>query len=375
MNYHGLLMPLAGAWIRFCNDMKKMNPGVFRIRGSSTGSGGTMKKPNRNQVAAFLLLVLLAFTVSGVFDLAVDKAYMSRLRERNVSYLDESFDKSVKGFLVLSTIKAGLAIVEGSDLEFGFSLGAQGSLGLQYGDVVQSMYDYVDVAWKMSLAGGAILLLTKLLLNIVGQIDQWFLVIALSAMFVCCVVDGFLPRLAILNRACRPLFSLFIVLSAMLYLVLPLTVLSASYLSGRISAPLIAEATAGYASIEDDLSSEALSERLSPFDGDMEEDTGFWSKMKISQQIERLKNKYGETITWLKGKTRDMAIWTIKLFAGYLFDCLVFPLAIFFVLFVATRGLLGYAFNVRRDKGFMEELAALLHRSSPPALSRERETE
>jgi hypothetical protein len=333
-----------------------------------------MKKPNKNKVAALLLLVLLALAVSGVFDLAVDKAFMGKLHERNVSYLDESFDKSVKGFLVLSTIKAGLAIVEGSDLEFGFSLGAQGSIELQYGDVVQSLYDYVDVAWKTSLAGGAVLLLTKLLLNAVSQVDQWFLVVALAALLVCCVVDGFLPRLAILSRACKPLFSLFIVLSAVLYLVLPFTVVAASFLSARISAPLIEEATTGYQSIENDLSSEALSERLSPFD-DEEGDAGLWSRMKISQQIKRLKGKYGETITWLKSLTREMAIWTIKLFAGYLFDCLVFPLAIFFVLFVATRGLLGYAFNLRRDNSFKEDLAALLHRYAPSSRSNNKEAE
>jgi hypothetical protein len=321
-----------------------------------------MKKTNRNRITAVLVLLLLALAVSGIFDLAVDKAFMGRLRERNVSYLDGSFDKSLQAFLVLSTIKAGLAIVEGSDIEFGFSLGAQGSIELQYGDVVQPLYDYVDVAWKTSLAGGAVLLLTKLLLDAVAQIDHWFLAIALAALFICQVVDGFLPRLTIFSRACKQLFSLFIMLSVVLYLVLPLTIFAASYLSARISAPLIAEATEGYESMEEDLSAEALSERFSPFNGAAEQDTGFWNKLKVSQQIEHLKSKYEETFSWLKSLTREMAIWTIKMFAGYLFDCLVFPLAIFFVMFVATKGLLGYAFNLRRDKGFKEDLAAMMQR-------------
>lgn len=321
-----------------------------------------MKKPNKSQVSAILLLLLIAFAVSGALDLMIDKAFMGRMRESNIEYLDKSFDKSVKGFLVLSTIKAGLAIVEGSDIEFGFSLGAQGSIELQYGDVVQSMYDYVDVAWKTSLAGGAVLLLTKLLLNAIAQVDQWFLVVALASLFICHIVDCFLPRLKICSRGCRQVFSLFIVLSAVLYLVLPVTVFAASSLSARISAPLIAEATEGYESIEDDLSSEALSERLSPFDAEQEEDSGILSKMNVSERIRRLKKKYEETIEWMKGKMRDMAIWTIKLFAGYLFDCLVFPLAIFFVLFVATKGLLGYAFNLRRDKSFKEDFQSIMER-------------
>jgi hypothetical protein len=318
-------------------------------------------RSNKHLFTVALLLLVLFVVGIGVFDSVIDKAFMGRMREYNTAYLDASYAKSVRGFLILSTIKAGLAIVEGADLEAGFSLGAYGSIGLQYGDVVQSMYDYVDVAWKTCLAGSAILLLTKLLLNVIGQIDQWFLVIAVAALLVVCIVDYFLPRMAICGRASRQVFSLFIVLSALLYLLLPLSVFTASFLSARISAPLIAEATEGYESIEDDLSSDALSERLSRFAGDEEED-GFWSKLSVSQRMERLKTKFQETITWLKGKMRHMAIWTIKLFAGYLFDCVVFPLAILFVLFVGARGLLGYAFDLQRDKDFREALAAVMYR-------------
>jgi hypothetical protein len=337
-----------------------------------------MRKPNQKLIAVILLL-LLGFAVSGVLDLAIDKAFMGRMRDHNIGYLDTSFDKSVKGFLVLSTIKAGLAIVEGSNLEFGFSLGAQGSIGLQYGDVVQSMYDYVDIAWKTSLAGGAVLLLTKLLLNAVTQVDQWFLIVALAALLICHIVDCFLPRLAICSRACKQIFALSIVLSAVLYLVLPVTVFAASSLSARISAPLIEEATEGYKSIENDLSPETLSEKLSPFDSNEEEQSGLWGKINVSKKIERLKLKYEKTIAWMEGTMREMAIWTIKLFAGYLFDCLVFPLAIFFVLFVATKGLLGYAFNLRRDKSFRDEFRAIAERHLnqplvPPTFSTASET-
>ncbi|MFW6457613.1 MAG: hypothetical protein ACOC0A_04885 [Planctomycetota bacterium] len=279
-----------------------------------------------------------------------------------MEYLDQSFDKSVKGFLVLSSIKAGLAIVEGSDLEVGFSLGAKGSIGLQYGDVVQSMYDYVDVAWKTSLAGGATLLLTRLLLVAIEQVDHWFLSLALASLFVCHIGDCFLPDTKICGRLGKQAFSLFIVLAAVLYLVLPMTILGASFLSERISAPLVAEATEGYESAEDDFSSAALSERLSPLDDMESEDAGFWNKINVSDRIKRLRRQYTETMSWMEARMRKMAIWTIKLFAGYLFDCLVFPLAIFFVLFVATKGLLGYAFNIRRDKNFRQDLQTLMER-------------
>ncbi len=321
-----------------------------------------MKKTVKNTVVAGILLILPIAAVFGIVDNVLDTAIMGRVHAVNAAYLEKSFDKSVKGFLVLSTIKAGLAIVEGSESRIGFSLGAQGSVELQYGDVVQSMYDYVDIAWKTSLAGGAVLLLTGLLLDTVAQIDQWFLAAALSAFFICHMLSCCAPRLRSCNLISKHVFSLCIVATAVLYLVLPLTVLAASFLSSRISAPLIAEATLGYESVENDLSSEAITKRLSSFDDTTDTERGFWDKMNVSRQMEHFRQAFDETIAWLKSRMQNMALWTIKLFAGYLFDCLVFPLAIFSVLFVVTKGLLAYVFGIRRDNALKEDIAALVGR-------------
>ncbi len=319
-----------------------------------------MKKTASKTVTGIILLLLIALTISGGFDSVIDRAFMGRIREHNMEYLNSSFERSVKGFLILSAIKAGLAVVEGSDLELGFSLGAQGSMELQYGDVVQSMYDYVDVAWKTSLAGGAILLLTRLLTELVTHFDQWFLTAALILLFIYHAVCFFFPRQKIFAGISRQAFFLLIVPTIVLYLVLPITIAGASFLSARISGPLIEEATEGYRSIEKDLTHEALTERVSPFGMDEQEDGGFWSRLKVSERIEKLKQKYGETVSWFREKTGEMAVWTIKLFAGYLFDCVVFPLALFFVLFVAARGLLKYAFNIQRDSRLRDDLRDLM---------------
>ena len=210
------------------------------------------------------------------------------------------------------------------------------------------------MAWKTSLAGGAVLLLTRLLLNTICQVDHWFMAVAIAALFVCYVADSFIPHARWVSRISGQLFALFIVLSATLYLVLPLTICAASFLSNAITAPLVAEAMAGYESVQDDFSSEALSERLSPTGTDDQED--FLDKLRVSKQIEKLRKRYERTIAWLERRTESMAIWTIKLYAGYLFDCVLFPAVIFFVFFVGIKALLTYAFGMRRDKSFREDL-------------------
>jgi len=61
-----------------------------------------------------------------------------------------TLERQSKSFLLVSTLKSSLAMIEGSDVGFGFRF--------EVGDIVQSTYDLVDFTWKMLLYG--ILLIT-----------------------------------------------------------------------------------------------------------------------------------------------------------------------------------------------------------------------
>ncbi len=61
-----------------------------------------------------------------------------------------TLERQSASFLLVSTLKSSLAVVEGSDVGIGFRL--------EVGDLVQSTYDLVDFTWKMLLYG--ILLIT-----------------------------------------------------------------------------------------------------------------------------------------------------------------------------------------------------------------------
>lgn len=61
-----------------------------------------------------------------------------------------TLERQTASFLLVSTLKSSLAVIEGSDVGIGFRL--------EVGDLIQSTYDLVDFTWKMLLYG--ILLIT-----------------------------------------------------------------------------------------------------------------------------------------------------------------------------------------------------------------------
>ena len=117
-----------------------------------------MKKSKKIIVLAMLSLACFA-AATGMLDKSIGFFGMQRLGDANDAYLQDAFDRSLAGFLVLSGIKSGLAVIEGSEVGIGFNL--------EIGDIVQSVYDYVDIAWKTALAGGTFLLITRLSLEAV----------------------------------------------------------------------------------------------------------------------------------------------------------------------------------------------------------------
>ena len=112
------------------------------------------------------------------------------------------------------------------------------------------------------------------------------------------------------------------VLTTACYLILPLSIAGGAYLSNRITAPSIEEAEAGLTALTEELFSEAQ---------DQTADEGLRSRWA------QTKDKLNDMTVYLKDKASELVVWILKLIAGYLFDCLLFPLALFFLLFWFTR--------------------------------------
>ncbi len=81
-----------------------------------------MNKKIRVIIAFSALFICLTLSFSGHMERVINVTYATVLNEKNDHFLQVSFEKSMELFIVLSAIKSGLAILEGSEVGIGFSL-------------------------------------------------------------------------------------------------------------------------------------------------------------------------------------------------------------------------------------------------------------
>lgn len=285
----------------------------------------------KKSVLVAFLLCIAAAAAFGYLDRVADISGMSRVSKANADYLETAFDRSLAGFLILSGIKSGLAVIEGSEVGIGFNL--------EIGDIVQSVYDYIDVAWKAALAGGTILLITKLSLDAVSLIDHWCLSLMFLTLTTYVIFVWFLPKYIRTAHAVREASIFLIVLSMAFYFILPASISGASFLSKRITQPIMQETQAGFEEINKEFSPARLNQHL--FADDRKEESIF-SSMDFKARYEKTKERIKYVGAYFKDKTRHIAVLTLKLIAGYVFDCIIFPLTFFVILYVFTRGLVNF---------------------------------
>jgi len=289
---------------------------------------------------ALLCLVAGGLLLAGLLHAPLHSALERGLGHRAEDYLDASLQKAVAGFASASAVKGALALVEGS--EVGFSLGAQ--TAIQVGDLIQPTYDYVDIAWRTLFTGSLVLLCLRLLLQTSYLIAPWAVGLSLVLLGLMLLLQPVGPRRRRWRGVIRDGVTFSVVLTLAVAFVLPLSVLGASRLSAWITAPQMEEAHDQLAQVE----------RLVAPGGEGE--GGFFQDpSRWKERVERLTATVGS-----KGK--DLVITTLRLVAGYLFDCVLFPLALFFLGLRLSRLLAAYA--VARAQA--QEMVGALERARPP---------
>jgi hypothetical protein len=307
----------------------------------------------KKKMIRFVILIALAAgtlaAAGGHLDRFIQKIGMASITDSNQRYLKDSFDRATNRFLVLSAIKSGLAVIEGSEVGIGFNL--------EVGDIVQSIYDYVDIAWKTALAGGTVLLLTRLSLDAAARIDVIFLSLMFFFMMITFAVHWFLPHFRKVFQFLREGVLFSTVFTLTLYLVLPFSITGAAYLSQKISKPLVQESQEGFLSIQEEFSSDKLSQKLFP--DSISRQNSWYEKFDIPSNYKAIKAHFKSLQAYFKEKTEEIAVWTMKLIAAYLFDCIIFPLTFFIILFLFSRGTVRYFLGVSRSFDLRDDIDAI----------------
>ena len=307
------------------------------------------KKTLRAAMVILLVIGIIA-AATGVIERPIEKIGLGKISAANEDYLRRSLDKAVTGFLVLSGIKTGLAVIEGSEVGVGFNL--------ELGDLVQSVYDYVDIAWKTALAGGTVILLTRLALKAVGLVDHWVLAFCLLAVSMLLIAKWFIPEHSRIYRIMRETTFFSVVFTCVFYLVFPFAIAGAAFLSEKITDPLIAESQRSFESIKDEFTIDQISRRLFP--EAVKKDEGWFSGLDVKKKLEKTGEHVKKQTEYFKEKSRSIAVWTLQLIAGYLFDSIVFPVTFFILLFIVTKAALLYMFEERKQQSLKQDVAALV---------------
>ena len=85
---------------------------------------------------------------------------------------------------------------------------------------------------------------------------------------------------------------------------------------------------------------------------DDDDDDSIFSALDFTAKYEMTRERIRQIGKYFKDKTTLMATLTIQLVAGYLFDCIIFPLTFFVILYVLTKSLVAFlirSVNYRGD--------------------------
>ena len=256
---------------------------------------------SKRLLITIILVIAIIFSGLDYTSKTLDFIHNQFQIKSNQTYIDESLEKSLVTFGVISAIKIGLAIIEGS--EFGVGL------GIEAGDIVQATYDYVNFAWKAVLLSSAVLLCTKYILMTIGYIDQWLIALTLLSILLLLLSKWFFVRKRFLINLLQDVSNYMIFISLGVLIIIPASISGGRFLSRKITEPSVKEAEKNLSVF-----------RKAYFPDIEEEDKGLWSEVK------KIKIRISQVIKFLTHKTSEFSLWLLKIVAAYFFDTIIFPL-------------------------------------------------
>lgn len=280
----------------------------------STGPDGPPGQSRPRRVPAWLAAVV-ALCLGGACIL--QSAWVERvtgyawLTDHTHGLVDEALDKNQTAFLLISGVKAGLAVVEASTVGVG--------VNIQVGDIVQSVYDYVDFIWKMFLYALLLMGLYKLLLS-TGMLSMGIPILGVS---LCLWGLATILMGGQQGRILRDMSRLLLVVGLSLLYVLPLALITANQVHVRYTAQLKAEKR------------QQLEAFVQEFDTLKTEFLGLRHQLSITSPAEsltRLKDELVAMINRMVTNVYDVTGALMFYAVLVLFDVLFAPLAVGFLL-------------------------------------------
>jgi hypothetical protein len=191
----------------------------------------TLKTWRVSHVYKWVIAGLLVLCMLGVVDKVFDVTLKNKMDTINHTYLADETKEVRDIFLVLSEMKAGLAILKSAQAGFTFIL----ELETQFGNIIEPLHRMVDNAWRVSFASLISLEMIRFAVVLTDEFGNFFLTLFLFVYLV-----GLFLNLKKKNRFVSVLVSVQRVLGMVVvfcYLLLPGYLLLSGALLGEFVDP------------------------------------------------------------------------------------------------------------------------------------------
>ena len=307
-------------------------------------------------VAVLLVLSFIPTPDGLALEMILSRTGLGHINQTAESYLEVQREQALKGFLLLSALKVGLAILKSSEVGF--------ILNVRIGDLAVAAYDYVDFGWRVLLAAVAYYYIAEYFMDLAAVVNIWFLWVALVSTLVWLLVREFRPGNTGLRTAAARTGVAGSVLTILLYIGLPLSIVGAGWVSAHITGGPISAANDLYKdmgenipSLIDDRDGEQSDVHVSdirtsrvtvpvPYDGTDPSQAvtevpygggaGFYTVLVSGEKLKNFKE-------YLQERSKALASAVLRQTAAYIFNIVVFPLLMLAVLYLGGKFLMGLA--------------------------------
>ena len=107
----------------------------------------------KSLILKILIAIGMIFCIFGIMDKIFEHTIFNFFKNLTMPYLEKTYEESKKMFLTLSLLKGTTDIIEGSTVNVSMIVGME----IEIGDIIQPIYDMINILWKVSLASVVIL--------------------------------------------------------------------------------------------------------------------------------------------------------------------------------------------------------------------------
>lgn len=279
-------------------------------------------KMNKDKIIRIIVIVGILLCILGIINKIFEFTIFNFFKNMTKPYLERAYEESKKLFITLSLLKGTTDVIEGSTVNVNVILG----MNIQIGDLVQPIYDIIDILWKISLASVVVLKLETIYYEIFKM--------KLASILIFISLVTYLPYTFSKNMVTEALkkISKYTLLGlTFIYILLPGTILLSSamsdYFEKEYKEPAVVRLNQSLDKlnkVKDDLFVMEQSKNI----------------FNIPGQIESTKNKFSNLGQEISNVSKDLADFTPVIIGITLLSYIIMPLLLLIFLYKLTKSLL-----------------------------------